>query len=121
VQITVNIDDSKVADLVRERIGELFSADSRYRETSVRDHVRRLVDDAAVAAVRAASAEIAGQLPEMARQAVERQVREDIQAAAKRGLQALRKLYAGFDPAKLTDQQRTWLVDQISGAAAGGM
>jgi hypothetical protein len=44
-------------------------------------------------------------------------VKDEIATAAKRGITALRKLYAGFDPAKLTADQRAWLEKQIAGAA----
>lgn len=117
VKITVEVEEERIASMVRQRIGELFSDDARFRETGVRDLLRRIVDDAAVAAVNAARDAIAAQLPEMAASAVEQAVKVDIANAAKRGMGALRKLYAGFDPTKLTAEQRAWLEKQIATAA----
>lgn len=117
MQITVDVSEDRVTQLVRQRIAELFSDDARFRDTGVRDVLRRIVDDAAVAAVRAARDSIAAELPALAAEAVRHAVEADIQAAARRGLGALRKLYAGFDPARLTTEQRTWIERQIAEAA----
>jgi len=117
MQITVDVPEEKVAALVRTRISELFSGDARYRETGVRKLVQKIVDDAAVDAVRQARDAINKQLPAMATAAVNEALHADIAAAAKRGLNALRKLYVGFDPNKLTAEQRAWLENQIAGAA----
>lgn len=117
MQITVEVDESKIADLVRERIEELFSLDTRYRETGVREMVRKIVDDAAVNAVSQAEKSIEADLPAMAAEAVRRETENEIGLAAKRGMRALQKLYAGFDPKKLTPEQRAWLESQIANAA----
>ena len=116
MQITVEVDESKIADLVRERIAELFSQDARYRETGVREEVRRIVDGAAVKAVSQAEKSIEAELPAMAAEAVRRETENEIGLAAKRGLKALSKLYAGFDPKTLTPDQRAWLETQIANA-----
>jgi hypothetical protein len=59
----------------------------------------------------------ARQLLDVLSDAVERAAKEDIEKAAKRGLGALRRLYVGFDPAKLTPDQKAWLEKQIAEAA----
>jgi histone H3/H4 len=117
MQITVDVSEERILALVRQRIAELFSDDARFRETNVRQLLRGIVDDGAVAAVSAARNMLAGKLADMARDAVELAVKDEIATAAKRGITALRKLYAGFDPAKLTADQRAWLEKQIAGAA----
>lgn len=117
MEITVTVDEEKIKNLVRERIAELFSQDSRFRETGVRELVRGIVDEAAVKAVQKARDAIADDLPKLAATAVDIAIREDIEKAAKRGIGALRKLYAGFDPTKLTPEQRAWLETQIAKAA----
>lgn len=117
MRITVEVPEEKVELLVRNRIAELFCSDSRFRETGVRELVRKIVDDSAVAAVRSATESIKTKLPAMASEAVNAATRNAIQDAAKRGLKALSKLYAGFDPSKLTVEQRAWLESQIAGAA----
>ena len=117
MQITVEIDEQQLVMLVRGRIAELFSDDSRFRETSVRDLVRKIVDDAAVKAVVQARDAIAAELPAIATEAVRRGVIEEIGNAARRGLRVLHKLYAGFDPHELTEEQRAWLEGQIAKAA----
>lgn len=114
MQITVDVNEERVADLVRQRLDELFSDDARYRDSGVRDQIRRLVDDAALGAVMAARDHIAGELPAMANAAVRREITDEMQRAAKRGLAMLRKLYAGFDPNKLAPEQRAWLEKQIA-------
>jgi hypothetical protein len=116
MQITVEISEEKFTNLVRQRIEELFSNDARFRETAVRDLLRIIVDEAAVTAVRIARDSIASELPAMATDAVRMAVKDDIEKAAKRGLGALRKLYAGFDPSKLTPEQRAWVEKQIAEA-----
>lgn len=116
MQITVEVAEERVADLVRQRIAELFSDDARFRETGVRDLLRRIVDEAATTAVCSARDAIAAELPAIAAEAVRRAVKDDIEKTAKRGLGALRKLYAGFDPAKLTPEHRAWLEQQIAEA-----
>lgn len=116
MQITVEVPEDRVASLVRQRIDELFSNDARFRETGVRDLVRSIVDETATTAVKSARDAIAAELPAMATEAVKRAVKDDIEKAAKRGLGALRKLYAGFDPAKLTPEQRSWVEKQIAEA-----
>ena len=113
MQITVEVNEGQIRALVKERIAELFSQDSRYRETAVREHVRKIVDDAAIAAVRGAEEAIAADLPAIAAEAVLRETENEIGLAAKRGLKALSKLYAGFDPSKLTPEQRAWLETQL--------
>ena len=117
MQITVEISEVTITNLVRDRLAELFSDDSRYRATMVRDALRRIVDDAALIAVKNARDAIADKLPELASVAVERAIKNDIEKAAKRGIDALRKLFAGFDPNKLTLEQRLWLENQIKKAA----
>lgn len=117
MQITVDIEERRVADLVRGRIAELLSDDARYRGTPVRDLLRRMVDDAATTAVRAARDAIAAELPAMAAEAVRAAIKNEIDRAAKRGMGALRKLFAGFDPSKLTPEQRSWLEKQIAEGA----
>jgi len=116
MKITVEIAEERVAALVKERIAELFSSDSRYRETGVRNLVRGIVDDAAVSAVRTARDAVTAELPAMANEAVRHALQNEIELAAKRGFGALRKLYAGFDPNKLTTDQRAWLEKQIANA-----
>ena len=120
MNITVEISEELVGNLVRQRIDELFNDDPRYRETGVRELLRRIVDETATTAVRSAREAIANELPAIASEAVHRAVKEDIEKAAKRGLAALRKLYAGFDPSKLTPAQRAWLEKQITVAAGTG-
>src|SRR3990167_8609732 len=105
MKIEVDIDEGKLRELVVQRIEELFSNDARYRDTPVRDMVRRLVDESAVAAIQQANVNMSASLPALAAVAVERALQDDITAAAKRGLAVLRKLYAGFDPSKLTPEQ----------------
>ena len=63
MQITVEVAEERVADLVRQRIAELFSDDARFRETGVRDLLRKIVDEAATTAVRSARDAIAAELP----------------------------------------------------------
>lgn len=116
MQVTVEIPDGRIAELVRQRINELLSDDARYRETGVRALVREIVDKAAGEAVRQANDAISAELPTMAAEAVRRATHEEIERAAKRGLGALRKLYAGFDPARLTQEQLAWVKRQIEEA-----
>lgn len=116
MKLEIEVPEHKISEMVKTRIDELFSTDARYRETRVRDLVMAIVDEAAVSAVRSARNEISAKLPEMARESVARMLAIEIDNAAKRGLSALRKLYAGFDPSKLTDDQRAWLVKQIAEA-----
>jgi hypothetical protein len=116
MQITVEVTEERVSNLVRRRIAELFSDDARFRETGVRNLLRQIADEAAMTAVRSARDAIASELPAMAADAVRRAVKDDIDKAAKRGLGALRKLYAGFDPSKLLPEQRAWLEKQIAEA-----
>ena len=117
MQITVEVDEKQITRLVSQRIGELFSDDARYRDTSVRDAIRGIVDVAAQAAVEAARDAIKADLPAIATDAVHRAVRADIDKAAARGLAALKKLYVGFDPNQLTAEQRAWLERQIVSTA----
>jgi len=117
VQITVQVDDGKLEALVKQRVDELFSQDARYRDTGVRELVVRIVDEAAVSAVKQARDALAAELPALAAKAVRLAAEGDIIKAAKRGMNTLRKLYAGFDPAKLTPEQRAWLEKQITKAA----
>ncbi len=117
MEIKVEIDPEQIARMVRQRIAELFSDDNRYREGGDREMVRRLVDESAVESVRLARDSIKNELPAMAEAAVRQAVQHEIEKTAKRGLGALQKLYAGFDPNKLTPEQRIWLEKQI--AAAG--
>ena len=91
MKIQVEVDDNKIRDLVITRIYELFGDDQRFRDTGVRDLIRRVVDDAAVSAVRLARDAIAGELPAMAQEAVRRAIKEDMDKAAKRGLAMLHK------------------------------
>jgi len=116
--ITVDVSEQQIERLVRERIAELFSNDSRFRETGVRELLRRIVDETAVQAVRLARDGIMAELPAMASESVRLAVKDDIDKAAKRGLGVLRKLYAGFDPSKLTNEQRAWLEKQIADSAS---
>ena len=118
MKVEIEIDEAQIVALVKQRLAELFSSDARYRDTGVRDRVRLIVDGAAVAAVDKARAAIEGRLPAFAAEAVERQVKADIENATRRGLGALKKLYAGFDPARMTPEQLAWLKDQIAKAAA---
>lgn len=117
MKITVDVPESQVENLVKQRIAELFSDDSRYRETGVRELVRKIVDDAAVSAVQEAQKSMSAKFPALAEAAVTCATQEAIASAAKRGLKALSKLYDGFDPAKLTTEQRAWLERQIAEAA----
>lgn len=117
MKITVEVSESRVSELVRQRIAELFSDDARYRDTGARELIRGIVDAAAVSAVAQARALIESELPALAADAVDRAVRADIESAAKRGMGTLRKLYAGRDPAKLPPEQRAWLESQIATAA----
>ena len=117
MNVTVEINEARITELVRQRIGELFSDDSRFRETPARDLIRRLTDEAAVSAIKQARDKIADELPVMAEDALRVALKADMELAAKRGTAALRKLYAGFDPAKLLPEQRAWLVKQITGVA----
>ena len=117
MQITVEVADAAIRKLVQQRIVELFGDDSRYRETGARALVRRVVDEAAVEAVRRARDAIAGEVDGMAEAAYREGIKLEMAGAVKRGLKALGKLWGGFDPAKLTDEQRAWLVGQMSKAA----
>jgi hypothetical protein len=118
MQITVEVSEERITTLVRQRIAELFSDDSRFRDSSVRDVLRRIVDEAATTAVREAQNSIAAELPAMAAAAVRNAVQDEIKKAAKRGAKTLRKLYAGFDPNGLTQEQKTWLEKQTAQASA---
>ena len=120
MQITITIDDNALAKLAQERIDELLGDDARYRQTGPRDMLRRIVDEAAIEAVTKARAEIAEQLPTLAREAVRYAITDEIGKAAKRGVRALSKLYAGFDPSKITPEQKAWLEGQIAKAASIG-
>jgi hypothetical protein len=117
MNITVEVSESEIAKLVRERIAELFSSDARYRETAVRGYVRSIVDHAAVEAVRGAQEAIASQLPEMAVDAVTRATKAEMEAAAKRGLRAFTKLNAGFNPNRMIPELKAWLEHQLAKAA----
>jgi hypothetical protein len=118
MQVTVEIPEQRITDMVRQRLAELFGDDARFRDSTARDTIRRIVDEAATDAVLQARDAIAGQLPELAAEATKTAIVAELDKAAKRGLVALRKLYAGFDPAKLTGAQRDWLAKQLAEAAA---
>jgi hypothetical protein len=107
--ITVDVSEQQMSKLVRERIEELFRNDSS---------LRKIVDEIAVAAVRSARDAMMSEFPAMASESVRLAVKDDIDKAAKRGLGVLRKLYAGFDPSKLTNEQRAWLEKQIADSAS---
>ena len=117
MKITVDVEESQICNLVKTRIAELFSTDARYRESRVRELINKIVDETAVSAVRQARDTIAGELPKLASEAVSRAIKLDMDKAATRGMGALRKLYAGFDPSKLTPEQRAWLEKQLATAA----
>jgi DNA invertase Pin-like site-specific DNA recombinase len=119
MQITVDVPEDRIRRLVAQRIDELFGDDARYRESRVRDLVRTIVDETAAVAVIAARDAIRHEFVQMAQDAVSEATRAEIAAAAKRGLAALRKLFAGFDPAKLTPEQRKWVEKQIADSAGG--
>ena len=113
MQITVEVSESTLERLVKERVGELFSYDARYRSTPVREYVRGLVDEAAGAAVKTALESILPELKEYAIEAVRESTKNAMKNAACRGLKALKKLYSHFDPEKMTEDQRAWLERQI--------
>jgi hypothetical protein len=117
MEIIVTIPDDKIQQMVKQRLVELFGDDARYRETSAREMVRAIVDESAVAAVRSAREKVEADLPVIAEVAVREAIKNDIMLAAKRGIGALKKLFVGFDPAKLTEDQRDWLTRQLTAAA----
>jgi hypothetical protein len=117
MEITVHIPDDKIQSMVKQRLAELFGDDARYRDTSAREMVRAIVDESAVSAVKAAREKVEADLPTIAESAVRDAIKNDILLAAKRGIGALKKLFVGFDPAKLTEEQRDWLTRQLTAAA----
>jgi hypothetical protein len=117
MEIIVHVPDDKIQQMVKQRLDELFGDDARYRETSAREMVRAIVDESAVAAVRAAREKVEADLPVIAEVAVREAIKNDIMLAAKRGIGALKKVFVGFDPAKLTEDQRDWLTRQLTAAA----
>jgi hypothetical protein len=116
MKIEVEIPEDKITRLVLDRIGELFSEDARYRETAVRTAMHRIVDETAERAVRDAADAIAKDIPEIAKRVVREAVERQMQNATQRGLSALKKLWVGFDPQKLTPEMRVWLQSQLVGA-----
>lgn len=110
ISISVSVPVKRLQDFMRERVAELFGADARYRQTGVRDMIRRSVDSAAEHAVAdALRAELPG-LPALVckavRQALEAAVTDSARKAAREATAEWRKL--GLDPARMTLEQLEW-------------
>ena len=114
MQVTLEIDERRFRDLAQARMDELFSDDARFRESPVRSMIRRITDDVAVEAVRQARAKIEIELPAMAETILREEIREAMRRESKAHVRDMRKLYSGFDPARLSEQQRAWVLDQTA-------
>lgn len=121
MEIEVTIDERRIVSLVEQRVRELFSDDSRYRESGLRDLLRGIVDDAALEAVQAARDRITSEIPAIAVTALRDAVKLEMEKAAQRGLATLKKLFVGFDPRTMTDEQRAWLQRQLVAAGHKGL
>jgi hypothetical protein len=117
MKITVEVPEERISQIIQTRINELFSEDSRYRESDIRTTIHRIIDTYALEAVKSAKDRIELEIPTMASEAVKKTMQYEMDKTAKRGFGALSKLYSGFDPAKLTQEQRAWLEKQITEAA----
>jgi len=118
MQVTLEIDERRFRDLAQARMDELFSDDARFRESPVRSMIRRITDDVAVEAVRQARERIEIELPAMAETILREEIRAGMRKEAAKMVRGMRKLYSGFDPAKLSEQQRAWVLDQTAKRAA---
>ena len=114
MQVTLEIDERRFRDLAQARMDELFSDDARFRESPVRSMIRRITDDVAVEAVRQARAKIEIELPAMAETILREEIREAMRRESKAHVRDMRKLYSGFDQARLCEQQRAWVLDQTA-------
>ena len=118
MQLTIEIDEGRLAELLKERVASLFRTDGGYRDDDAteRAQVRKLLNEAITPVLIAARDKIAGELPAIAEASLRAAAKYEIDLAAKRGLGVMRKLFAGFDPAKLTPEQAEWLKAQMTGA-----
>jgi hypothetical protein len=112
MQVTLEIDERRFRDLAQARMDELFSDDARFRESPVRSMIRRITDDVAVEAVRQARERIEIELPAMAETILREEIRAGMRKEAAKMVRDMRKLYSGFDPAKLSEQERAWVLVQ---------
>lgn len=109
MDITVTIDDERIKTMVRERIAELTGDDSRYRDTPLRQGLRRLTDEALQE--RMASAALTD--------AIKRIVGEQMDAALDKAMRAAvdtrtaRMVRLGFTPDRMSDEEKVWLAGQI--------
>ncbi len=114
MQVTLEIDERRFRDLAQARMDELFSDDARFRESPVRSMIRRITDDVAVEAVRQARLKIEIELPAMAETILREEIRAGMHREAAKMVRDMRKLYSGFDPAKLSEQERAWVLVQAA-------
>jgi sRNA-binding carbon storage regulator CsrA len=112
MQVTLEIDERRFRDLAQARMDELFSDDARFRESPVRSMIRRITDDVAVEVVRQARAKIEIELPAMAETILREEIRAGMRKEAAKMVRDMRKLYSGFDPARLSEQERAWVLVQ---------
>jgi hypothetical protein len=112
MQVTLEIDERRFRDLAQARMDELFSDDARFRESPVRSMIRRMTDEVACEAVKHAREKIEIELPAMAATILREEIRARMQMESAKIVRDVRKLYSGFDPAKLTEQERAWVLDQ---------
>jgi hypothetical protein len=91
---------------------ELFSDDARFRESPVRSMIRRITDEVACEAVKQARAKIEIELPAMAETILREEIRAGMRKEAAKMVRDMRKLYSGFDPARLSEQERAWVLVQ---------
>jgi hypothetical protein len=118
MQVTIEIDERRFRDLAQARMDELFSDDARFRESPVRSMIRRITDDVAVEAVKQARAKIEIELPAMAETILREEIREAMRRESKAHVREMRKLFGGFDPAKLSEQERAWVLSQAGKISA---
>ena len=113
MQLTINIDEARLTEILQEQASELFL--SGYQHDEPRREFRKMIDQALGTAITENMKTI--NVEEITAAAVRTAVKEEADKAAKRGLGVLRKQFAGFNPAKLPEDQRAWLEEQIAKAA----
>lgn len=115
MQLTITIDEAKLARLCQDRISELVGDDCRYRDSPARVELRSAVD----AAAREAFAGV--DMAAIIRAAVESRLVPALEAAAGRAVdvRVKRMVALGFKPDNLTPEAKAWLTDQIEKQMAG--
>ena len=111
MQITVEIDEKLIEEMVNRRVRELFKADDRYGNSSVSAYqlVKKLTDEAVAKAITS----------DVLKELISKAVAEKSETALKRACEQAvdtriqRMIRMGFKPERLTEEHKAWLMDQI--------